>query len=199
MEAPGAAVNTVRKQEQRDLSARGDRTLIRTKYFWLQAPENMSPTRRRQFDELRTRNLKVARAWAIKESARELWSYVSRGWAKRGWERWLSWAMRSRIEPIKKAARTVRYHLWGILNAVVLDVTNAPTESLNAKIQWVKKNACGSPATETASEPRFSSTSSVNRGSNATTPAAAATLLTKRKQHPRERNQKAGCPFESEV
>ena len=37
----------------------------------------------------------------------------------------------------------VREHLWGILNAVLKGVTNATSESLNAKIQWVKKNACG--------------------------------------------------------
>ena len=37
----------------------------------------------------------------------------------------------------------VREHLWGIVNAVVKGVTNATSESLNAKVQWVKKNACG--------------------------------------------------------
>jgi len=85
----------------------------------------------------------VARAWAIKETARELWGYVHRGWAERGWQRWLGWALRSRLEPIRKVARMVKEHLWGLLNAVVQGVTNATSESLNAKIQRVKKNACG--------------------------------------------------------
>ena len=51
--------------------------------------------------------------------------------------------MRSRIEPIKKAARTIRAHLWGIVNAVTHGFTNATSESINAKIQRVKKAACG--------------------------------------------------------
>jgi transposase len=51
--------------------------------------------------------------------------------------------MRSRLEPMKKVARTIRDHLWGIVNAIVLRVTNAAAESQNAKIQWIKKQACG--------------------------------------------------------
>jgi len=42
-----------------------------------------------------------------------------------------------------RASRTVRRHLWGIVNAIVLRVTNAGSESLNAKIQRLKKWACG--------------------------------------------------------
>ena len=34
-------------------------------------------------------------------------------------------------------------HLWGIVIAVVEGVTNATSESLTAKIQWLKMNACG--------------------------------------------------------
>jgi hypothetical protein len=54
-----------------------------------------------------------------------------------------AWAMRSRLEPMKRAARTIRDRLWGIVNAIVLGVTNAGSESQNAKIQWIKKQACG--------------------------------------------------------
>jgi transposase len=42
-----------------------------------------------------------------------------------------------------KVSRTLRSHLWGIINAVVLRVTNAHLESVNAKIQALKKRACG--------------------------------------------------------
>ena len=98
---------------------------------------------RANFDELKASTLRVARAWAIKETARGLWGYVRRGWALKAWRRWLAWAFRSQLAPMRKAARVIKNNLWGILNAVVLKVTNATSESLNAKIQWVKKNACG--------------------------------------------------------
>ena len=41
------------------------------------------------------------------------------------------------------AGQTIRAHFWGILNAVVLNATNATSESINARIQRVKRMACG--------------------------------------------------------
>jgi len=42
-----------------------------------------------------------------------------------------------------KVARTVKTHLWGILNAVQLKATNAIAELVNATIQKIKARACG--------------------------------------------------------
>lgn len=69
--------------------------------------------------------------------------YATRGWARKAWEAWISWAMRSRLEPVKRVARMIKTYLEGILNAVVLGATNAASESINAKIQRVKHRACG--------------------------------------------------------
>jgi transposase len=137
------AVDTVRKQEHRELAAQGAGVLKGTKFVWLQNPENMSPVRRQQFDQLRESALKTGRAWAIKDAARSLWTYVDRGWAEKAWNFWIRWAVRSRLEPIQSAARTIHNRLWGIVNAIALKVTNAAAESHNAKIQWIKKQACG--------------------------------------------------------
>ncbi len=139
----GDAVNKVRHDENRFLTKLGDRTLKGTKYYWLQAPSNMTWHRRRSFTSLRTSALKTARAWALKESAMGLWHYQSLGWAKRGWEHWYSWAIRSRLDPVKKVARMVKSHLDGILTAVVLGVTNAMAEGVNSIIQRLKFQACG--------------------------------------------------------
>jgi transposase len=142
----GDAVNDVRKAEHRELQRKGDDRLKSTRFLWLMGPDklgSLSEGRRANFDELKASTLRVSRAWAIKETARGLWGYVRRGWALKAWKRWLAWAFRSQLEPMRKAARIVKRNLWGILNAVVLKVTNATSESLNAKIQWVKKNACG--------------------------------------------------------
>jgi transposase len=139
----GHAVDLVRRQEHRVLRKDGDSPLTRSKYLWLSNVARMSAARKDRFEPLRTSSLRTARAWAIKESATLLWSYVSRGWAERGWRRWLAWASRSRLVPMVKAARTIRKHLWGIINAVVLHTTNATAESMNSKIQRIKRRACG--------------------------------------------------------
>lgn len=139
----GEAVDKVRRQEHKELQGRGDETLKGTKYVWLQNPEHMQVGSATALEDLRDLALRTARAWAIREFAMTLWGYVRRGWALRAWKRWLSWAQRCRLEPMVKAARTIRNHLWGIINAIVLKATSAASESLNAKIQKLKKWACG--------------------------------------------------------
>jgi transposase len=139
----GEAVDQVRRQENRELRAEGDERLVRTKYLWLWNPDRMSRAQWREFAPLRNSRLRVARAWAIKEAAMLLWGYAKRGWAERMWRRWYGWAIRSRLEPVKRVARMIQAHWEGVLNAATTNVTNALSEGLNSKIQWIKRKACG--------------------------------------------------------
>ena len=72
-----------------------------------------------------------------------LWGYVQRGWAAKAWAAWLRWALRCRLAPVRKVAETIRKYLWGILNAIVSRTTNALAEGMNARIQELKRRACG--------------------------------------------------------
>ena len=72
-----------------------------------------------------------------------LWHYVSKTWARKGWEQWLSWAVRSRLNPIKEVAKTIKEHLWGILNDIVLKVSNGPAEGINSRIKTIKVRSRG--------------------------------------------------------
>ena len=69
--------------------------------------------------------------------------YTSRTWAEKGWKQWYAWAIRSRLAPIKKVARTIKKHLWGILNAVLLQASNGAAESMNSRIQGLKIRSRG--------------------------------------------------------
>jgi len=137
------AVDQVRRSEHKALQAAGDGSLKRTRYLWLQNPKRMSRRRKDELQELRRANLKTARAWAIKEQAAGLWNYRSRGWARRAWKHWYQWAIRSRLEPVKKVARLVDNHLEGIITAVVTGATTARSEGFNAVIQKIKSDARG--------------------------------------------------------
>lgn len=139
----GDAVDKVRRAEHKNLQKQGRDDLVRSKYLWLRNPSNMSRTQWHDFKSLRESTLKTARAWAIKEFAMTLWSYVSRTWAEKGWKRWLAWAVRSRLEPVKKVAQTIKTHLWGILNAIVLNANNAGAESINGRIKLIKVRGRG--------------------------------------------------------
>jgi len=139
----GDAVDKVRREEHKALKEQGDERLKGSKYLWLQNPDHVSDERWAAFEPLRESSLKTARGWAIKEVAMQLWAYRRRGWARRAWNRWYQWAIRSQLEPIKEVARMIKRHLEGILTAIVRRVTNARAEGINAKIQWIKYTARG--------------------------------------------------------
>lgn len=67
------AVDTVRRQEHRTfLRDGGDSPLTGTKYLWLFSEERRPERHEEAFATLQALNLKVGRAWAIKEALRTL-------------------------------------------------------------------------------------------------------------------------------
>ena len=139
----GKALDKIRATEHREMGRQGISPLTRTRHDWLRTKARNEYKDKRSFLNLTRLNLKTARAWRIKEAANGLWSYSYRGVAERNWKSLLGWISRCRLEPMIKVGRTVKTHLWGILNAVQLRATNAIAESINATIQKIKARACG--------------------------------------------------------
>jgi transposase len=137
------AVNKVRKAEHRELSEQGDPSLIGTRMLWLYGQENIPPLRQAEFDRIKVLNLRTSRAWALKEVFRNLWLSESRTKGENYFARWYSWAIRSRLEPVKKVARMCKKRLGQILNYFDHKITNGPIEGLNNKIQGLIKKAYG--------------------------------------------------------
>lgn len=139
----GNAVDLVRRGENKRLRQLGDDRLVGSKYDWLTNPENFTPQDWREFGPLRKSDLKTARAWALKESAMRLFDYVYEGAARRHFRDWFYWATHSRLKPMIKVARMLKRRLENILTYLKHQVTNAISESINARIQWVKYTARG--------------------------------------------------------
>jgi transposase len=140
------AMDQVRRRENRVLRQQGDRRLTGTKFLWLKThvgPEDFTVASRRQFRVLRRSTLKSARAWAMKDAFRHIWDYRSIPAARAFFERWQAWAIRSRLKPMIHVAGIIRRHLDNILNYLNHRITNAVTEGLNAKIQWIKYSSRG--------------------------------------------------------
>ncbi len=134
-------MDEVCREENRALKKLGILDLVGTKYDWLKNRASMSAKQKKRFSLLKNSALKTARAWAMKEVFQTLWKYKHRTWALKAWK--LGWLSRSRLEPMKKVAKTIRSHLWGMINAVVLDVSNGPAESINSRIKMIKIRARG--------------------------------------------------------
>jgi transposase len=134
------AVDTVRKQEVREGRVP---ELKGSKYLWLYSKDNLPESQRQRFEALRAMNLKVGRAWAMKEELRTLWHATSLEEARVFWRRWFGWAVRSRLQPMKDVAHLIKRHLDIVLTYIAHPITNAVSEGLNSKIQNLKKRAYG--------------------------------------------------------
>jgi transposase len=145
MQHMNEAVDKVRRREHRELRQHGDDTLTGSKCLWRQGEENVPEPQRERFEVLRGRQLKLrtARAWAIKESLRDLWRCRGRAQAEGQWRWWYGWASRSRLPPVRKVAKMLRRHLPNVLTYFRHRITNAMSEGIAAKIQAIKKMACG--------------------------------------------------------
>ncbi len=137
------AVDKVRKEENARLRELGDDVLVGTKYLWLWNLENMPKWRVPEFKELQKQDLDVSRAWAIKENLKHLWDYHSEKWARKFFKKWYFWATHSRLEPMIKAAKTIKNHFENVVTYVHHRLTNAVVEGLNNKIEKVKRMAYG--------------------------------------------------------
>lgn len=136
----GKAVDTVRRRENKELLGSNDRRLVNTRYRWLR---NGSALSDEQWAALRDADLKTARAWALKETGMDLYLYQREHAAKAFFARWHGWAVRSRLEPMVEVAKMMKRRLKNILTYLKLQATNAKSEAINAKIQWVKYTARG--------------------------------------------------------
>jgi Transposase len=111
---------------------------VGTRYDWLRNPVTMDPQDRRAFAVLRQSELKTARAWALKETAMSLYACVYEGPARKHFRWWHSWAVRSRLGPMIEVAGMLKRRLANIITYLKHPITNATSESINAKIQWAQ-------------------------------------------------------------
>lgn len=139
----GEAVDKVRRAENKVLVREGVDNLKGTRYLWLTNPVRWTEEQKGLFKELRKMDLKVARAWAIKEMFSRIWEYVYEGAARNFFKKWYWLATHSRLKPVVDTARMIKRHLENILTYLKHGITNAVAEALNSRIQQIKSAAKG--------------------------------------------------------
>lgn len=111
------ALDVVRAGEHRQMKKDGYEPLLtKSRWLLLKRPENLTDKQGASLKDLLKYNLQSVRGYLLKEEFQQLWTYSSPGWAARFIDRWTTRVMRSRIEPLKKEAMTIRRHKDLILN-----------------------------------------------------------------------------------
>ncbi len=142
-QALGQAVDQVRRQEHRRLRTEGDLTLKGTRFDWLRNPATFTRAGALAFAELRAQVHRMARAWELKETAMAIFDLKAAWAARRNFDAWFQWAVRSQLAPFKRVARTLRRYWGQIENYFRHRITNAGLEAINTKIQQVKGRSRG--------------------------------------------------------
>lgn len=144
------ALDEVRAKEARALASRvrADATrviLTHSRWCLLKRPENLTDRQAIKLKELLTYNLRTLRAYLLKEEFQLFWEYVSPAWAEKFMDQWCKKVMRSRIEPMKKIARTIRTHRPLILNWFEArgQVSLGAVEGLNNKLKASIRSSYG--------------------------------------------------------
>jgi transposase len=140
------AIDQVRAEEARCLKRDGFEPVLKhSRWVLLKRPENLTEPQSVKLKDLLRYNLKSVRAYLLREDFQRLWEYRSRAWAGRFLREWCTKAMRSRIEPMKRVARTMRTHEELLLNWFEAKgtVSAGSVEGMNYNAKLTMKKAYG--------------------------------------------------------
>jgi len=140
------ALNDVRAAESRKLAQDGfEPVLTNSRWCVLKRKENLTQKQSVRLRDLLKYNLQTVRAYLLKEQFQQFWSYESPTWAGKFLDQWTAMVMRSRIEPMKKVAKTLRNHRELILNyfRAKKQFSSGVVEGLNNKVKVTMRKSYG--------------------------------------------------------
>lgn len=140
------ALDDVRAAEARRLAQDGfEPVLKKSRWCVLKRKDNLTDTQGFRLRDLLRYNLKTVRAYLLKEDFQQFWGYDSPTWAGKFLDQWCRQVMRSRIEPMKKIATTLRRHRELILNyfRAKKQFSSGVVEGLNNKVKVTMRKSYG--------------------------------------------------------
>jgi len=143
------AVDKVRKEEAQKLKSEAPELLKKSRYIWLKNPWNLTDNQKVRLSDLEKLNLKINRAYLLKEAFRKFWDYSYKAWAKKYLVKWFWWATHSRLKPMRDFAWMIRRHQDDILNYFKVPLDNGAVEGLNNKAKAISHRAYGYRSAET--------------------------------------------------
>ena len=146
MQQFGKALDEIRAEESKRLVRDGyEPVLKKSRWCFLKRPENLTDKQTVKLSEVLKYNLRTVRAYLLREEFQRLWEYKSAWWAGKFLDEWTGRVMRSRLEPMKKIARSIRTHRPLILNWFRArgQVSAGAVEGLNNKVKLVTRKSYG--------------------------------------------------------
>jgi len=140
------ALDEIRAGESRRIASDGGVPVLKkSRWLLLKREGNLKTEQRFRLRDLLRYNLKTVRAYLLKEAFQRLWDYNSPAWAGKFLDDWCRQVMRSRIEPMKNIARSLRQHRELILNYFRAQklLSSGVVEGLNNKAKVTMRKSYG--------------------------------------------------------
>jgi transposase len=141
----GEAMDKVRKREYQRLTGKDRRFIKGQRYALLTHWGNLSADGRAALKLLFKANTRLNKAYLLKESFGQLWTYSSPFWARRFFDQWRAALRWQRLEPFERFAELVAAH-WDGIEAYCHEENRVPlgfVEGLNNKIRAIQRRAYG--------------------------------------------------------
>jgi len=140
------ALDEVRAAETRRIAQAGYQPLLKkSRWCILKRQENLTAKQQHRLRDLLRYNLQTVRAYLLKEDFQQFWKYNSPTWAGMFLDFWCHQTMRSRIEPMKKIARSLRAHRPLLMNyfKAKKQFSSGVVEGLNNKAKVTMRRSYG--------------------------------------------------------
>ena len=137
------AVDEVRRDEALAGTRRVRESLKKTRQMWLWGEENLPVRYADRFEKLRDSSLKTAKAWRVKELWRSFKTCANAADGLDFFRRWYREAMKTRLTPVKRLARTMKARVASIVTYLKHRFCNAFAEGVNSRIQLLVQKSCG--------------------------------------------------------
>ena len=139
-------LRTVPAAEVKQLLADGYEPILEgVRWLLLNGPENQTTKQAAKLKEILQYNLKSVRSHLMKEDFQQFREYASHVWSGKLLDRWCTRAVRSRIDPMKKVARTLRnkrglVHNWFLAEG---RLSSGSVEGLHNKLKLITRKSYG--------------------------------------------------------
>jgi len=140
------AIDEVRAAEAKRLERDGYEPVLKhSRWCLLKREENLTEKQVVKLSELLQYNLQSVRSRLMREDFQQFWEYFYPACAAKFLDQWCTRTMRSKIEPMKKVAKTLRRHRELILNWFRAEgaISAGIVEGLNNKAKLTMRKAYG--------------------------------------------------------
>ena len=145
------AIDEIRRNEVKEFKSQNqENVLARGRWLLLKRPGNLSDKQTARLGDLIKLNLQSVKAYLMREDFQRFWEYKRADYAERFLENWVTRALQTNLEPMKKVANMLRNHKPLIMNWFKTkgQVSCGAVEGLNLKAKLTIRKAYGFKSTE---------------------------------------------------